>query len=120
MKTGTVEALLKNFAEVIQQSISTAHQHPANTASSPAKTRAPISEFIRTWILTTVTGAFGLNNDYSKSPPTLRLTSNRAEVRALAIGTLGSTSPTLPPMSSSHGALLMASFRARPTPPVTP
>ncbi|CAH2267053.1 jg11979 [Pararge aegeria aegeria] len=38
-------------------------QHTTNTASSPAKTRAPISDVIRTWILTTVTRAFGLNND---------------------------------------------------------
>ncbi|CAH2208519.1 jg24649, partial [Pararge aegeria aegeria] len=93
-------------------------KHTTNTASSPAKTRAPNSDVIRKWILTTVTGAFGLNNDQSKTPPTLRLTSNRAEVRVHA-GTLGSTSPTLPPMSSSPGALLMASFPARPTPPVT-
>ncbi|CAH2267079.1 jg8343 [Pararge aegeria aegeria] len=41
---------------------------------------------------------------------TVRLTSNRAEVRDLAGGTLGSTSPTLPPdvvepWGSSHGEL---------------
>ncbi|CAH2242937.1 jg14505 [Pararge aegeria aegeria] len=102
-----------------RQCVPTAHKHTANTASSPAKTRAPISDVIRTCILTTVTGTFGLNNDLAKSPPTLRLTSNRAEVRALAGGTLGSASSTLLPMSSSPGAILMASFRARPTPPVS-
>ncbi|CAH2244307.1 jg19671 [Pararge aegeria aegeria] len=43
-------------------------------------------------------------------PLVTRLTSNRVEVRALAGGTLGSTSPTLPPdvvepWGSSHGEL---------------
>ncbi|CAH2226860.1 jg20383 [Pararge aegeria aegeria] len=43
--------------------------HTAFTASSPAKTRASISDVIRTWTLTMVTGEFGLNHHWSKSTP---------------------------------------------------
>ncbi|CAH2248954.1 jg17732 [Pararge aegeria aegeria] len=50
-------------------------------------------------------GAFGLNHNLSTKL-------NRADVRVLEDGTLGSTSPTSPPMSSSPGALLIS--------PVTP
>ncbi|CAH2231358.1 jg2604 [Pararge aegeria aegeria] len=42
------------------------------------------------------------------------LSEDRTEVRVLEGGTLGSTSSKSPPMSSSPGALLMASSRARP------
>ncbi|CAH2261956.1 jg7003 [Pararge aegeria aegeria] len=64
-----------------------------------------ISDVIRTWT-TRVTGAFGLNNDKSKSPPTVRLTSNRAESTQEAVlgprvlGRVG-TSSTFLTMSST-------------------
>ncbi|CAH2217319.1 jg5629 [Pararge aegeria aegeria] len=49
--------------KITTDNVSQQHTHATNTASSPAKTRAPIPDVIRTWFLTTVTGAFGINND---------------------------------------------------------
>ncbi|CAH2236475.1 jg20106, partial [Pararge aegeria aegeria] len=63
------------------------HTHTQQTQRRRRRRRTPRFLTIRTRTLTT--GAFGLNNDYSKSPPTVRLTSNRAEVRVLAGGTPG-------------------------------
>ncbi|CAH2210229.1 jg26404 [Pararge aegeria aegeria] len=55
--------------------------------------------------------------DANEVHQTVRLTSNRAEVRVLERGALKSKFPTFLPISSSSGALLMASSHSLPVTP---